>query len=101
VRHSLFSLNRNHLLHQHWFLAMPQGQRVTKEVEWIIIWLAGVLSKEEIATYTGYSLATIKHVLLYFEQHGTVRESNGDKAPRKGKLHDVDLEVIQYPFFEL
>ena len=80
-------------------MAMPQGQKVIQEVAWIIIRLSSILSKDEIATYTGYSLATVKHILLYFEQHGTVRESKRGQEQRKGKLRDVDLEVIWYLSF--
>ena len=73
---------------------MPQGQKVIQEVAWIIIRLASILSKDEIATYTGYSLATIKQILLYFKQHGTVQESDRGQEQRKGRLRDMDLEVI-------
>ncbi len=73
---------------------MPQGQKVIQEVAWIIIRLESILSKDEIATYTGYSLATIKRILLYFKQHGTVQESKRGQEQRKGRLRDVDLEVM-------
>ena len=76
------------------FLAMPQGQKVIQEVAWIIIRLASILSKDEIATYTGYSLATIKWILLYFKQHKTVQESDRGQKQRKGRLWDVDLKAI-------
>ena len=82
------------------FSAMPQGQKVIQEVAWIIIRLASILSKDEIATYTGYSLATIKRILLYFEQHGTVQESNRGQEQRKGRLRDVDLEVMLVFIFQ-
>ena len=78
---------------------MPQGQKVIQEVAWIVIRLSSILSKDEIATYTGYSLATVKHILLYFEQHGTIQESKRGQEQRKGKLRDVDLEVIWYLCF--
>lgn len=79
---------------------MPQGQKVVQEVAWIIIRLASILSKDEIATYTGYSLATIKRILLYFEQHSTVQESNRGQEQRKGRLRDVDLEVMLVFIFQ-
>lgn len=68
-----------------WLLgqAMLQGQKVIQEVAWIIIRVASILSKDEIATYTGYSPATIKQILLYFKQNRTVQES--DRARSRGK----------------
>ncbi|KAF8686593.1 hypothetical protein AX14_003833 [Amanita brunnescens Koide BX004] len=60
---------------------MLQGQKVIQEVAWIVIRLSSILSKDEIATYTGYSLAT-------------VWESKRGQEQRKGKLHDVDLEIL-------
>ena len=63
--------------------AMAKGKPVPHEVQWIIVWLSGMLSKENISYGTGVSIQTVERILCEFREHGTVQEAKEHKGQRQ------------------
>lgn len=79
-----------------------------EQVHWIVVRLSGLLnSSDEIATYTGIPARTVRQILKFFREHGTV-EPAAKKAQaaavseqkRKTKLSDWDKQVSTLPTLE-
>ena len=78
---------------------MPQGQQTIPEIQWAIIRLERLLTREQIAMSLNVSICTVKRVISHFHKFGTIPNSGEKEATeRKSKKHlrDVDVEVISY-----
>ena len=81
-------LNEHSLSHSkqmlHSFLnclaTMAKGKPVPHEVQWIIMWLSGILSKENILYGTGVSIQTVERILHEFREHRMVQEAKEHKG---------------------
>ena len=73
---------------------MAKGQRITPEVQQIIVRLSAVLSIDDIAIYTGVSTSAIKRILRYFEQNDTIpADEEKERRRRPRLLRDEDIQV--------
>ena len=72
---------------------MPHGQKISPDVQWIVIRLSRLLRKEQIAIYTGVSIRSIERILEHFQKHGTVAGLSGARHNRRKQLRDIDIEV--------
>jgi len=52
---------------------MPQGKSLAADVQWIVIRLASVMTKDNIAFYTGVSARTIERILERYNHTGTIK----------------------------
>ena len=79
------------------FVAMPQGQKVSPELQWAIIRLSKMISNDQIAIGLNLSTRTVRHVLSYFNANGNIPypEEKPTESEKKGSRHlrDVDVEV--------
>jgi transposase len=62
---------------------MARGKPVPHEVQWMIVRLSGMLSKENISYGTGVSIRTVERILREFSEHGTVQEGKERKGRRR------------------
>ncbi len=73
---------------------MPQGTKVSTEVQWIIIQLLSSFKKDDISIFTGVSVQSVERILLYYKVHGTVHDLAGSEQRGKRRhLRDLDIEV--------
>ena len=76
---------------------MPQGRKVSPELQWAIIRLSKMLRNDQIAIGLDLSSRTVQHVLSYFNTNGTIPypEEKPAEAEKKGNGHlqDTDVEV--------
>lgn len=78
---------------------MPQGQQTVPEIQWAIIRLEKLLTREQIAMSLNVSISTVKRVVSHFRAFGTIPNSGEKEATeRKSRKHlrDVDVEVILF-----
>jgi hypothetical protein len=74
-------------------IEMPR-QKISTDVQWIIIRLQSLLRKEDISAYTGVSLRSIERILKYFNTHRTVKVPELEKRRYQSThLRDLDVEV--------
>ena len=76
---------------------MPQGRKVSPELQWAVIRLSKMLRNDQIAIGLGLSSHTVQHVLSYFNTNGTIPypKEKPAEAEKKGNGHlqDADVEV--------
>ena len=72
---------------------MTQGQKLSPDMQWVVVRLSRLLRKEQIAIYTGVSIRSIERILESFQKHGTIAESDGKQRSRRKQLCDIDVEV--------
>jgi histidyl-tRNA synthetase len=58
---------------------MIPGSKITPEIKAIVVRLSAILTKENISTYTGISLSSIKRILTYFDQYQTIEVKEEEK----------------------
>jgi hypothetical protein len=58
--------------------AMGCGHPIPKEVQLIIVQMSHIFHKEDISVYTGTPLWSVKWILSYFHQHGTIKPLNDE-----------------------
>ena len=74
-------------------LSMAKGQKMSLEVQQIILQLSTLLSHENIAIYTGLSLHTVEQVLHDFRKWGTIQDQEKEQCERPKKLQAEDMVV--------
>jgi transposase len=72
---------------------MVSGKPISEEVQWIIIRLSAILSREDIATYTNVSLRKVNDVLSTFNKEGTVKVYTRQKPDTYSSLSEEDIRV--------
>ena len=75
---------------------MAKSQKISPEVQQIIVRLSAVLSKDDIAVNTGISISAIKRILRYFEENDSIPADAEKEQKRLGRprlLHDEDVQV--------
>ncbi|KIO09220.1 hypothetical protein M404DRAFT_104481, partial [Pisolithus tinctorius Marx 270] len=80
---------------------MPQGQKISPELQWAIVRLSSIIGKDHIAAGLDLSIRTVRHVLSHFDAHGTIpylppMEALSDEGKKKGNRHlrDADVEFL-------
>jgi DNA-binding transcriptional regulator LsrR (DeoR family) len=69
------------------------GKRISEDVQWIIIRLSTIMSREDIAMYTGVSQRKIDKVLSTFNKEGTVKATTSQRPHVYASLCDDDVQV--------
>ena len=74
---------------------MPQGTKISSEIQWAILQLSKFLKSDQIAMYVEVSEQSIRRVISHFWVHGTIKgdKSVQEECKRKRHLRDVDIEV--------
>lgn len=79
---------------------MPQGQKISPELQWAIVQLSRIIKKDHIAIGLDLSIRTVRHVLSHSDTHGVIPyppppEEPSNEGVKKGNRHlkDVDVEV--------
>ena len=79
---------------------MPQGQKISPELQWAIMRLSRIIRKDHIAVGLNLSICTVRHVLSHFNAYGIILyppppEEPSDAGVKKGYRHlrDADVEV--------
>ena len=72
---------------------MVSGKPISEEVQWIIIHLSSIMSREDIAVYTDVSLRKVNDVLSTFNKEGTVKVYSSQKQNTNSSLSEEDIYV--------
>jgi uncharacterized protein involved in tolerance to divalent cations len=72
---------------------MPQGKAVSEEVQWIVVWMAAMISEEEISMYTQISKRKVRQIVSYFKSHGDVRTPARTRTKVHRSLSDDHINV--------
>jgi len=79
---------------------MVSGRALPPEVHKIVIRLSTLLTREQIAIYTGISISTVHNILNYFNKFKAIKTKGDEEKKRKkrvGELRDVDVQVCYRP----
>ena len=74
---------------------MPQGTKISSEIQWAILRLSKFLKSDQIAMCVEVSERSIRRVISHFRVHGTIEGDKSVQEERKQNRHlrDVDIEV--------
>ena len=76
---------------------MPQGQKTSTDIQWVIMHLSKFLDHERIAMCLNISTRMVQRVLSQFHVTGTIPNEKVDKEVvkrvRNKHLRDIDVEV--------
>jgi hypothetical protein len=74
---------------------MPRGTKISSEMQWVILRLSKFLKNDQIAMCVGVSERSIRRVISYFWEHGTIEGGTSvqEEHKRNRHLRDVDVEV--------
>jgi transcription initiation factor IIE alpha subunit len=74
---------------------MPHGEKISPEVQWIILRLSKLLKNEQIAMCVGVSERSIRRIISHFREHGTIEVAGSVQEERTNNKHlrDIDVEV--------
>ena len=72
---------------------MPQGKSVSKEVQWIVVYLAMAMSIEEVEMHADLSKSKMKNILARFQQVGNVKGCKSSKPKLHWTFCDYNIEV--------
>ena len=76
---------------------MVLGHLLSPEIQTIVVRLSVILTCEQIATYTGISIATVHNILNYFDKYKTIRGADEkEREKQAGELRDVDIQVCYH-----
>ena len=78
---------------------MPQGKPISKEVQWITIYLGVLLSPEDVAMYTNTSEQKIRAILAQHKRTGEVDIPKHKQPNLYQKLQGDDIEVSLLYFY--
>jgi len=74
------------------------GKPIPEQIQWIIIRLSAVMSREDIAMYTGVSERKVNDVMSTFNRDGTVKVYTRQRPHTYSSLCDDDVQVSScYP----
>ena len=73
---------------------MPQGQKVSPEIQLAVIRLSNFLNTEQIAMCLALSAHSVNRINAHFRVHGTIKDEQLNELCRTQRhLRDVDVEV--------
>jgi transposase len=75
---------------------MPHGEKISPEVQWIILRLSKLLKNEQIAMCVGVSERSIRRIISHFREHGTIEVAGSVQEERTNNKHlrDIDVEFL-------
>ena len=76
-------------------VVMPRGEKISPELQWVILRLSKLLMTEQIAMCVGVSERSIRRIISHFREHGTIEAAQSVQEEHKfnGHLRDIDVEV--------
>ena len=58
------------------FPGMQREQKISSEMQWVIVRLSRMLNKEDIATFLDLSTHFVQRVISHFQAHGTIPDED-------------------------
>jgi hypothetical protein len=75
---------------------MPQGQKVSSEIQWAVVRLSNFLNTEQIAMCLALSTRSVNRVNAHFRLHGSIKDDKPNELHGTHRhLRDVDVEVCE------